>query len=625
MANKNLTDEIFDLKSKYQESVLLINSLVQEVSCQNLKIQQLEASTGKKQDEKVILYPVVNEKVFKKKLFELIKDEFEDWCSNSTSHGIPNVVKSKNMVLKISWLILFVLSSALCLYSVIPSVIKYLQFNENTGVQQMIDLPTEFPSVTICNLNPYSVLFDEFVESELEDSLYLNDYDSYVNQIMYYLYQEDSKFNLTLNNTKVNTRLNYIMTIRRNIIFFSFMTYIEKNLSRYEDLLLDKFLESIISCEFDGISCLNKSNFSILKSIQYSICFTFNGNKNHIKKIGRSGQNNGLNLKLYLNDTYESFTFLRGLRLFIHNATDESPTLERNVIAVSPGFQTNIAIKKTVTQKLAKPYTDCLDDLTPNSDYKTDIMRYMFDSLNLTHYSYKICESVVYQINLNQTCNCLDPNVQFSDWKQFCQIDDDENFDDNTCDGIEDINCMVRFNLNFSTNPNDFIANYCPFGIYYSLIFFLLNSKYVSCINIECFKVDYNTEISQSQFLTDWYLDFMKKSLFDYVDILNDSSLNPQIAKLARIFPQNITASEIRNNLISFNVYYSGLSYTLMADTPQDDWFTFIANVGGLMGAFIGISIMSFAEVVELIFRVIYILVTNILKFKKSRNQVMTF
>ena len=137
--------------------------------------------------------------------------------------------------------------------------------------------------------------------------------------------------------------------------------------------------------------------------------------------------------------------------------------------------------------------------------------------------------------------------------------------------------------------------------------------------------MDYSTEISQSQFLTDWYLDFMKKSLFDYVDILNDSSLNPQIAKLARIFPQNITASEIRNNLISFNVYYSGLSYTLMADTPQDDWFTFIANVGGLMGAFIGISIMSFAEVVELIFRVIYILVTNILKFKKSRNQVMTF
>ena len=137
--------------------------------------------------------------------------------------------------------------------------------------------------------------------------------------------------------------------------------------------------------------------------------------------------------------------------------------------------------------------------------------------------------------------------------------------------------------------------------------------------------MDYSTEISQSQFLTDWYVDFMKKSLFDYIDILNDSSLNPQIAKLARIFPQNITTSAIRNNLISFNVYYSGLSYTLMADTPQDDWFTFIANVGGLMGAFIGISIMSFAEVVELIFRVIYILVTNILKFKKSRNQVMTF
>jgi hypothetical protein len=130
--------------------------------------------------------------------------------------------------------------------------------------------------------------------------------------------------------------------------------------------------------------------------------------------------------------------------------------------------------------------------------------------------------------------------------------------------------------------------------------------------------VDYNTEISQSQFLTDWYVDFMQNSLVDYINILNDTSLDPQIAKLAKIFPQNTTTSEIRKNLVSFNVYYSDLSYTFMVDTPQDNWFTFIANVGGLMGAFIGVSIMSFAEIIELIYRVLYISITNILKFKKS-------
>ncbi len=130
--------------------------------------------------------------------------------------------------------------------------------------------------------------------------------------------------------------------------------------------------------------------------------------------------------------------------------------------------------------------------------------------------------------------------------------------------------------------------------------------------------MDYNTEISQSQFLTDWYVDFMQNSLVDYINILNDTSLDPQIAKLAKIFPQNTTTSEIRKNLVSFNVYYSDLSYTFMVDTPQDNWFTFIANVGGLMGAFIGVSIMSFAEIIELIYRVLYISITNILKFKKS-------
>ncbi len=408
---------------------------------------------------------MLSKKIFKKKLFELIKDEFEDWCSNSTSHGIPNVVKSKNTVLKISWLILFILSSALCLYSVVPSVIKYLQYNENTGVQQIIDLPTEFPSVTICNLNPYSVFFDEFVKEELKDINELKDYNTYTADFMNYLYGEYSKLNLTLNNTQSNARWNYISTIEKNINFFIFLNYIEENITKYEDLIYKEFTESIISCEFNGISCQNKSDFKMLKSIQYSLCFTFNGDKNNVKKIGRTGQINGLNFRIYLDNKYEAFSLLRGLRIFIHNVTDQSPTLERNFIAVPPGFQTNIAVKRTLIQKLPKPYTNCQEDLTPNSEFKTDIMKYMFETLNLTHYSYKICENVVYQKTLENVCKCLDPNVQFSDWKEFTSFQENGKSIDDTCDTIERIRCMNKFYLNFTANPNDYISDNCPFGM----------------------------------------------------------------------------------------------------------------------------------------------------------------
>jgi hypothetical protein len=48
MTSENLRDEISDLKFKYQESILLINTLVQDVACQKLKIQQLESSKASK-------------------------------------------------------------------------------------------------------------------------------------------------------------------------------------------------------------------------------------------------------------------------------------------------------------------------------------------------------------------------------------------------------------------------------------------------------------------------------------------------------------------------------------------------------------------------------------------------
>jgi hypothetical protein len=40
-------------------------------------------------------------------LQEKLKGEIEEWCIDSTSHGIPRIVKSKSIILKILWTIFF--------------------------------------------------------------------------------------------------------------------------------------------------------------------------------------------------------------------------------------------------------------------------------------------------------------------------------------------------------------------------------------------------------------------------------------------------------------------------------------------------------------------------------------
>jgi hypothetical protein len=133
-----------------------------------------------------------------------------------------------------------------------------------------------------------------------------------------------------------------------------------------------------------------------------------------------------------------------------------------------------IKILILLTKRLSEPYTDCLDDLTKNTNKKTNIMKYMFDVLNMTHYSYKVCESVVYQQFLNNTCNCLDSNMQYLDWKQYLQSAKMFGFDvkylnktlllNKVCHSSSQIDCMNAFNSNFSAQPEHYIADSCPTG-----------------------------------------------------------------------------------------------------------------------------------------------------------------
>ena len=71
------------------------------------------------------------------------------------------------------------------------------------------------------------------------------------------------------------------------------------------------------------------------------------------------------------------------------------------------------------------------------------------------------------------------------------------------------------------------------------------------------------------------------------------------------------------DNYIFFNVYYENLQYTVIDQIAQMNVFDLISNIGGNLGLFIGISFLSFAELIELLVEIICI----ILGIKEIRNQ----
>lgn len=44
------------------------------------------------------------------------KSHFVEWCLDTSTHGLPNVIKADNWILKIIWIILILTAVAGCLY-----------------------------------------------------------------------------------------------------------------------------------------------------------------------------------------------------------------------------------------------------------------------------------------------------------------------------------------------------------------------------------------------------------------------------------------------------------------------------------------------------------------------------
>jgi hypothetical protein len=88
----------------------------------------------------------MNSKVKSKK--EKIFEKSIEIGLGSTSHGIPNILKSDRKCLKIMWLVSFLLSSSVGIYLVIQSFINYFSFDVVTSIKVIKEIPTEFPAIT---------------------------------------------------------------------------------------------------------------------------------------------------------------------------------------------------------------------------------------------------------------------------------------------------------------------------------------------------------------------------------------------------------------------------------------------------------------------------------------------
>ncbi len=234
-----------------------------------------------------------------------------------------------------------------------------------------------------------------------------------------------------------------------------------------------------------------------------------------------------------------NFTFKSGVHLFVHNQSEVHHTFDTG-INISPGFETYVGIKRKFINKLSKPYSNCLTDLTNPSNGYAKLLYDYFNEVNVTYYDQDFCYTLCYQDKLIDACSCGDIIAPSLRHASFCAKE-------------SEIACLRKFNAYFTMSDiNSLCQNACP---------------------EQCNKIEYDFHLSTSSFPTSNYLKLLQTS-----------------SSYENFFPQNVSDLELssfaRQGFLKVIVNYDDLYFTAINDNPAMDSNSLFGFLGGQLGVY---------------------------------------
>ncbi|KAH9490745.1 hypothetical protein Btru_051113 [Bulinus truncatus] len=221
---------------------------------------------------------------------------------------------------------------------------------------------------------------------------------------------------------------------------------------------------------------------------------------------------------------------------------------EYDGIKLTPGLMTTVALTLEIVTRLSQPYSSCVE----TDEY--------IDKYNFT-YSVDLCYDVCMLQDYISNCGCY-----LSTWMNV--VDNPNNVP--TCE--EDFVCNIT-----GTNGS------------------------CSC-EIPCREVQYRTRVSAAH----WPSYSLGKVLVEYLCSKND--FPPERCQKLN----NQSEAELRDNFVGIRIYYESMFYTQYTDIAEINLATFLSNLGGCVGLWIGVSVLSIVELLHLFADIIWRILSGI-------------
>ncbi|RMZ93689.1 acid-sensing ion channel 1 isoform X2, partial [Brachionus plicatilis] len=303
-----------------------------------------------------------------------LKNALKDVVLSSTSHGIPNIIRSSHISLKVLWTCFTVLSAGACAYLITEAIITYFKYEVTTKTRVIYEYKPFFPTVTICNVNQFtSNLSENFIKNH--ERILLSD-----------------------------NPLERSAETKANILSKS------PEFEKWKNLYGDPLEKLIVNCEFNLEKC-NTTNFKFFLHPFYGNCYQFNSGYNQngepvdIELSMTSDKRQGLRLILNVS-VPESLQFLSpssGAMVFLHNQS--TYPLMVNEISLSPRAETSIAFSRVYFESQQRPYSNCNAQANDANNNFSDVFKLVH--ANTIKYTQTLCVFQCFQRLIVNECKCF--------------------------------------------------------------------------------------------------------------------------------------------------------------------------------------------------------------------------
>ena len=457
---------------------------------------------------------------------------------NETIKLFIKTFRTKSILLRLYLIFLLISVTSITVYTLVGLMVSYLNYEVLTTSITITETSSTFPRVTICNYINFQTEYAVQFLSEINNELNPN-----VN-----IFQVNQTTNLTYAEVNFLAQSIYDRAIKK----------INSNFTNDQKRELEHDVADVLfDCQFGNSPCSINNDFVWIYDKTFGNCYVFNSNQNEsqAKTSNIAGNNFGLNIKVYVNfhenlTLFHSLTSDLGVILMVENNTilfDRS--LTDGYLRVQPGLTTSVKIDRTFMFELEKPYSTC--DIPNGHDSKyfyeiSDLYRLFYYSRY--QYTQQSCLLQCLQRTLIQVCNCTDPGY-----------------------------------LSLYTNTNDCLTNNelnCSSKVWE-------NFDWKQCLNdcpLECNQTIYSLTTSAVKFIGDKYVYLIREN----------KNLSADFVR------REINARTASDSFVELSIFYDTLTYTYVTESPKLDVIGLMANVGGNLSLFMGISIFSLFELIEI-------------------------